>query len=128
VPPFLRYYAGGVDTIRGFEYRTITPYENGYQVGGKKEVLSTAEYSLPLYEEVVRGSTFIDAGSAFDPGQADRFTHQTNTGGFRESVGVGISVRTPFSPIPIRIYFSRALVHNPQDRLKTIDFSFATRF
>jgi outer membrane protein insertion porin family len=128
VPPFLRYYAGGVDTIRGFEYRTITPYENGYQIGGKKELFGTAEYSVPLYEEVVRGSTFIDAGSVFDPGQPDRFAHQTNIGGWRESVGVGLAIRTPFSPIPVRIYLSRALVKNEQDRLKTIDFSFATRF
>ena len=127
-PPFLRYYAGGIDTVRGFEFRTITPHENGFQIGGKKIALGSAEYSLPLYEEVVRGSVFTDAGNVYDAGQTDPRTSITDKGSWRTSAGVGLAIRTPLSPLPIRIYFSRALQHQPEDRLKTIDFTFGTRF
>src|SRR5690349_4797604 len=30
VPPFLRLYGGGIDSIRGFQYRSITPLERGF--------------------------------------------------------------------------------------------------
>ncbi|HYG75360.1 MAG TPA: outer membrane protein assembly factor BamA, partial [Planctomycetota bacterium] len=45
IPPFLRFYAGGIDSIRGFQYRTITPLEDNFSIGGKKMVVATAEYS-----------------------------------------------------------------------------------
>jgi outer membrane protein insertion porin family len=128
VPPFLRFYAGGIDSIRGFQWRTVTPLENNFQIGGKKLVLGTAEYSAPLYQEVVRGSAFIDAGSVWDPGDTDPRTRVTNETGLRASVGLGLAIRTPFSPLPIRIYASRAIQRNDEDRVKTLDFTFGTRF
>ena len=48
--------------------------------------------------------------------------------GFRSSIGVGLAIRTPFSPLPFRIYFSRALTKNPTDQNQTIDFTLGTRF
>jgi outer membrane protein insertion porin family len=128
VPPFQRFYAGGIETIRGFQFRTITPRENNFQIGGKKMVIGTVEYSLPLYEEIVRGSVFIDGGSVWDAGDTDPRTRVTNDSGIRASVGVGLAIRTPLSPLPIRVYFARPIVKNDQDREKTIDFTFGTRF
>jgi len=128
VPPFLRFYAGGIDTIRGFQFRTITPLENNFQIGGKKLFLATAEYSLPLYEEIVRGSAFVDGGEVWDPGNTDPRTRVTNESGFRASVGLGLSIKTPLSPLPIRIYVARPVAKNEEDREKTIDFTFGTRF
>jgi outer membrane protein assembly factor BamA len=52
----------------------------------------------------------------------------TNESGWRASFGFGLSIRTPFSPLPVRVYFSRAILKNDQDRTKTIDFTFGTRF
>jgi outer membrane protein insertion porin family len=128
VPPFLRFYAGGIDSIRGFQYRSVTPLENNYSIGGKRMALGTAEYSAPLYEEVVRGSVFFDVGSVWDAGKTDPRTRLTNDSGIRASIGLGLSVRTPFSPMPIRLYFSRPISANEHDRQKTFDFSFGTRF
>jgi outer membrane protein insertion porin family len=128
VPPFLRYYAGGIDSIRGFQYRTITPKENHYDIGGKKMAVTTAEYSLPLYEEIVRGSVFMDAGTVTDAGDTDPHARVTNESGWRVSTGIGLAIRTPLSPMPIRVYISRPIKLNEQDRTKTIDFTFGTRF
>ena len=128
IPPFLRFYGGGIDSVRGFQYRTIAPRENHFEIGGKKEALGTAEYSLPLYEEIVRGSVFSDIGTVWDAGHTDPHTTVSNESGWRGSVGVGLSIRTPLSPMPIRIYLSRPYMKNDEDRLKTIDFTFGTRF
>ena len=128
VPPFLRLYGGGIDTVRGFAYRSITPYEKGFQIGGKRLAYATAEYSMPLYEEVVRGLAFVDSGSVWDAGKTDPHTRVVNTSGRRTSIGLGLAVRTPFSPAPVRIYISRAVEHTPFDRLKRIDFTLGTRF
>ncbi|MCZ7643675.1 MAG: BamA/TamA family outer membrane protein [Planctomycetota bacterium] len=128
VPPFLRYYGGGIGSIRGFENRTIAPLENGFYVGGKKSLTGTAEYSMPLYEEIVRASVFLDAGSIWDAGKTDSGVDVRNDGGLRASVGIGLAIRTPLSPLPFRIYFSRAIARNDEDREKTFDFTFGTRF
>jgi outer membrane protein insertion porin family len=135
VPPFLRYYAGGIDTVRGFQFRSITPIEytrfiggEAFQIGGKREVFGTAEYSLPLYEDILRASVFADAGSVFDAGQTDPHMRVVNTSGLRISAGLGLSIRTPLSPTPIRLYFSQAVRQNTYDRTKFLDFSFGTRF
>ncbi|MBE7463996.1 MAG: BamA/TamA family outer membrane protein [Planctomycetes bacterium] len=128
VPPFLRYYGGGIGTIRGFENRTISPQENGFYIGGKKQVAVTAEYSLPLYEEIVRASVFVDAGSVWDAGETDPGSEVLNDTGLRASAGIGLAIRTPLSPLPFRIFISRPLVKNDEDRTKTVDFTFGTRF
>lgn len=128
VLPFQRYFGGGINTIRGFENRTVAPLEDGVLIGGKKIVTGTVEYSMPLYEEIVRAAVFADAGQVWDAGNTDSGTKITNESGWRASVGFGLAIRTPFSPLPVRVYFSRAIMKNDQDRTKTIDFTFGTRF
>lgn len=128
IPPFLRYFGGGISDVRGFESRTISPIQDGFLIGGKKLVAATAEYSIPLYEEIVRASVFMDTGQVSDAGNTAPDARVVNHTGFRTSVGLGLSVRTPFSPMPIRIYFSKAIQRNDEDRVKTVDFTFGTRF
>ena len=128
VPPFQRYYGGGISDVRGFQNRSITPYVNGFPVGGKKSLSATAEYSVPVYEEIVRASVFMDAGQVWDAGKPDPGTTVTNRSGLRASIGLGLAIRTPLSPLPIRVYFSKAIARNDEDQLKSFDFSFGTRF
>lgn len=127
-PFFLRFFAGGPSNLRGFKRRTISPRENGFQIGGKKIITATAEYSVPLYEEIVRASLFLDAGSVWDAGKTDPNTRVDNTSGLRATVGFGMAIRTPMSPVPIRFYFARPLIKNDADNPKSFDFTFATRF
>jgi outer membrane protein insertion porin family len=128
VPPFLRYYGGGVGSIRGFESRTVAPIEGGYLIGGKKSITASAEYSMPLYEEIVRGSIFLDVGQVWDAGKTDPGYLVTNESGIRASAGVGLAIRTPLSPMPIRVYFSHVIKKNENDQTKSFDFTFGTRF
>ena len=128
VPPFLRLYGGGIDSVRGFAYRSITPQERGFAIGAKRLQYASAEYSMPLYEEVVRGAVFVDAGTAYGAGHTDPHVRVTNESGLRTSAGVGLYIRTPFSPAPVRLYFSRAIDYTIYDKKKPIDFTLGTRF
>ncbi|HYE98300.1 MAG TPA: outer membrane protein assembly factor BamA, partial [Planctomycetota bacterium] len=49
VPLFERFYAGGRDSIRGFDFRGMGPHEAGDPVGGEALVFLSAEYSYPLF-------------------------------------------------------------------------------
>lgn len=128
VPPFLRLYGGGIDSIRGFQYRSITPMERGFAIGAKRLQYASAEYSMPLYEEVVRGAVFYDTGTAYGAGNVDPHVRVTNDSGLRSSAGVGLYIRTPFSPAPVRLYFSHAIDKTIYDKTKSIDFTLGTRF
>jgi outer membrane protein insertion porin family len=92
VPVYERYFAGGSSSsnaIRGFEFggagahgegdprysagsttvgRTLvkTLGNSGDPMGGNILVVSSAEYSFPLYQRILRGVLFVDAGMTRD--------------------------------------------------------------
>lgn len=64
-PVFERFYAGGIGSMRGFDYRGISP-RAGFRdnrVGGDFLLLTGAEYSFPLYAKAIRGVFFADMGT-----------------------------------------------------------------
>jgi outer membrane protein insertion porin family len=64
VPVFERFYAGGVDSFRGFALRGVSPVEpvKQEQVGGESMLVGSLEYSLPLMKDGLRLVGFVDAG------------------------------------------------------------------
>ena len=61
VPLYERYFLGGSDSIRGFEYRTVSPVVNQRNIGGQTMLLLTAEVTHPIWGPI-RGAVFADAG------------------------------------------------------------------
>ncbi len=69
-PLFERFYAGGSGTLRGLSFRTVSPKEGGYAVGGDALATLGAEYTFPIYRtelqdrktDIIRGALFIDTG------------------------------------------------------------------
>ena len=53
---------------------------------------------------------------------------QTDGSGYRASVGAGIHVKTPFSPMPIRIYGIIPLNDKENDNTEFLQFSFGAQF
>jgi outer membrane protein assembly complex protein YaeT len=82
-PVFERFYAGGIGSIRGFDFRGISPRQGlrNNRVGGEFMVLTGAEYSFPLYAKAVRGVFFTDMGTI-----EEEFGLTT----WRASVGAGV--------------------------------------
>ena len=104
VPTSLRFYAGGDKSVRGFDYREISPTaevidpETGElivdSIGGKYLATSSVEYAYQVAENW-RVAAFVDAGTA---------TNDTSTT-LTYSVGPGVHWLSPIGPV--RLYVAR---------------------
>lgn len=100
LPVNYRFYAGGDQSIRGFDYETIAPVDNqGDLVGGKHLFAGSVEYEHPIAPQWA-AAVFSDFGDAF-----------TEEFDFKQSVGLGVRW---FSPIgPIRLDLAKPLDFQP---------------
>ncbi|BAN48962.1 autotransporter assembly complex family protein [Metapseudomonas resinovorans] len=97
IPPSLRFFAGGDQSVRGYEYQTLSPRDSaGNRVGGRYLLVGSLEYQYPITERW-RVATFVDRGNAVDSLSAAMKT------------GAGMGVRW-VSPVgPIRLDLAKAL-------------------
>ena len=62
MPYYDRFFLGGPDDLRGFEYRDVGPKDSlDEPIGGKTYGMFTAEYSIDVVKPV-RFAIFYDAG------------------------------------------------------------------
>jgi outer membrane protein insertion porin family len=102
LPVYERYYLGGDNTLRGYDFQEVGPKgESGDAVGGDSTFLGSAELYFPIpmdlpYVKVLKGVGFFDIGDVFAKGDMakaiDLFSH-------RKSVGLGVRVGTPMGPV-----------------------------
>ncbi|AOA58537.1 autotransporter assembly complex protein TamA [Acinetobacter larvae] len=93
VPYNLRYFAGGDQSIRGFDYKSLSPREYGYKVGGQALAVGSLEYNYQ-FKDGWRAAVFSDVGNAYDKD----FNNKTEY-----SVGLGLRWRSPIGPIRIDV-------------------------
>jgi translocation and assembly module TamA len=98
IPPSLRFFAGGDQSVRGYDYQTLSPTnDNGDRIGGRYMVAGSVEYQYSIAEKW-RVATFIDQGNSFNTVQLPSL-----------KTGVGIGVRW-VSPVgPLRLDLAHAL-------------------
>ncbi|MCY1401263.1 Translocation and assembly module subunit TamA [compost metagenome] len=98
IPPSLRFYAGGDQSVRGYDYQSLSPENSdGDRIGGRYLVAGSVEYQYELLEKW-RVATFIDQGNSFNDLELPTL-----------KTGVGIGVRW-VSPVgPIRLDLAHAL-------------------
>ncbi|WP_046855855.1 autotransporter assembly complex protein TamA [Pseudomonas sp. CCOS 191] len=98
IPPSLRFFAGGDQSVRGYDYQSLSPKNNqGDRIGGRYLVAGSAEYQYSVAEKW-RLATFIDQGNSFNSLELPSL-----------KTGVGIGVRW-VSPVgPLRLDLARAL-------------------
>lgn len=121
VPIFERVFAGGPGSIRGFRFRTVGPkFLGDNPIGGNFRFTATAEVGFPLFQNVVRGVTFIDAGTV-TPSHRD-FTRDD----LRIAAGFGFRIRVPLFPAPVALDFAWPLKKADDDDEQV--FSFAVGF
>lgn len=95
VPATQRFFAGGDRSIRGFNYRSLSPTdEDGFAIGGRYLEVYSAEYNyrfLPRWAAAL----FVDSGRAFDEKDA------------RYHVGAGAGIRwmSPVGPFRVDLAF-----------------------
>ena len=102
VPISEKFFLGGMNSLRGFEARSVGPKEPRQGnpdeedvVGGKKQLYFNFEYLFPLMKSAgIRGMLFFDTGNAYRTGEG--FLSD-----MRNSVGVGVNWYSPFGPLKV---------------------------
>ena len=98
LPPSLRYYAGGDQSVRGYGYKKISPTDAaGNVIGGKDLFTYSLELERVLFEEW-RGAIFYDSGTVMN-------TFSTFT--LQSGAGIGVRWNAPFGQI--RLDLAKAL-------------------
>lgn len=93
VPYKLRFFAGGDQSIRGYDYESLSPLDKGYLTGGQILAVGSAEYNYE-FKPGFRGAVFTDIGNAYDKD----FDTDTKVG-----VGVGIRWASPVGVVRIDV-------------------------
>jgi outer membrane protein insertion porin family len=127
-PVFERYYAGGSKSMRGFQYRgvgpvgirydTLQPSEN--TVGGNFLFLYSVEYTIPVFEEIIRWAFFTDTGTV---------DSEVSLSKYRVAVGTGLRIKIPFlGQAPFALDFAVPLVKEDTDQTQYISFDLSVPF
>ncbi|MDO8302494.1 MAG: outer membrane protein assembly factor BamA [Sedimentisphaerales bacterium] len=131
-PMYEKFYAGGTQSMRGFEYRgvstrgfptvpnTMTENKNGKKkdpIGSSWIFLAGSEVAVPLASDMFQGLLFVDSGAV-------------DTGGYRVAVGTGIQILLPqwFGPVPMRFEFSVPVMKSSEDQTQVFSFSVGRLF
>jgi outer membrane protein insertion porin family len=123
IPIYERFFVGGAQTIRGFEYGMAGPIDqNEDPVGARYMLIFNSELIFPLAREIgLRGAVFFDIGKAWG---AESGKGIKSSRGIKFGVGPGIRWLSPFGPINIDIGFN--LSPKKGEKRHVIDFNAGT--
>ena len=127
LPFFKNFYAGGVDSIRGFQSSTLGPREKQITItgvefrdaiGGNRRVVGNLELLFPMpgvkTEKSVRLSTFLDFGNVFGRDEVVRVQDM------RVSAGFAVSWYSPVGPLKFSL--AKPLKSKPEDKVERFQF------
>ena len=129
-PVFEKFYAGGQGSIRGFDYRGVSPRglrtANGAPLAGAKRddpigsdwmILANTEVTIPIFNENFALMLFVDSG-------------MVETGGYRAAVGMGLQIMLPqwFGPVPMRFSIATPVMKDSSDDTQLFSFSVGRLF
>ncbi|MGI9276838.1 MAG: autotransporter assembly complex protein TamA [Endozoicomonas sp.] len=107
IPPSIRFFTGGDQTVRGYDYESISPRDNsGKLTGARYMTAASAEYEYQFAKHW-RTATFIDAGTATN----EYFTKEQND--WKTGVGVGLRWITPLGPLKVDLAFAVSEKNTP---------------
>ena len=123
VPFFDRFFLGGPDTLRGYDYRDVGPIDSGSEnepIGGNTYGMISAEYSVELFDPI-RLAAFYDGGFV----NVDEWDFSFSD--YNDNVGLGIRMMIAGNPLRLDFGFPlQTSAHN--DESMQFHFSFGTRF
>lgn len=94
LPPSLRFFAGGDQSVRGYSYQSLGPQDaNGQVIGGKNLLTGSVELERAIFESW-GVSVFYDAGNAFDSFNGLRLF---------QGAGVGLHYYTPVGALNLSL-------------------------
>jgi outer membrane protein insertion porin family len=117
VPFYDRYYLGGLYTLRGFKFRSISPRETPAfpgvvqdPIGGDTSWFASVDYSLPIFEKDngpgVRFVLFYDVGAVYAK------SYSVSGSNFDDDWGFGLHINIPKLG-PLRLEYGIPIHHDP---------------
>jgi outer membrane protein insertion porin family len=128
-PFFKNYYAGGMDSVRGYSGYTLGPQDsNGLAMGGNMLADASAGLIFPNgISENLRTIWFVDAGNVYTGLNNTGFGGQsTNSGPIRYSTGLEADMITPIGPVAISL--AQPLNRQHHDSRETFQFALGANF
>lgn len=100
LPVYERFYLGGLNSIRGFEYGKVSPIDplTLERIGGDKMWYTNVELIFPLLEsQGLAGLVFYDSGRVYGNDEAWGDVNE----GVKNSAGIGINWLSPMGPLQV---------------------------
>jgi outer membrane protein insertion porin family len=122
LPDYERFYLGGMNSLRGFDWRDVGPVdEYGDEIGGDKFIQFNVEMLFPLLKDAgLMGVVFFDTGNAYNDDET------IDLGNMRESIGYGIRWYSPMGPI--RLEYGHILDPKEDESSGQWEFTMGTAF
>jgi outer membrane protein insertion porin family len=122
VPIYERYFLGGGNSLRGFEYRRVSPVDNqGNNIGGESMALISFEVTHPIWK-FIRGAIFVDAGYV----GSNSFCFSMNQ--INVGAGYGLRIKVPYLNAPVNLDLAYPIVNNQDDYGSKMRFHFNMGF
>jgi len=125
LPVYERFYLGGLNSVRGFEYAKISPIDpaTGDRIGGDKMWYTNIEVIFPLLQtQGITGVVFFDSGQVLND---DEDFWQVNDS-IKKSAGLGVRWLSPMGPL--RVVWGYNLDPLPDEDQSVWDFSIGGTF
>lgn len=90
LPASRRFFTGGDSSIRGYDYQSLGPVQEGKVIGGRHLATGSLELERPIYGKWSLAA-FIDGGNAWDEGEINPVL----------GVGLGVRWRSPIGPLRV---------------------------
>jgi outer membrane protein insertion porin family len=123
LPFFKAFFAGGGDSVRGYDTASLGPRDSfGNALGGKRKIVGNLEMFYPILkgDKAVRASVFVDAGEIYANGSQPQYES------FRYSAGVGVQWNSPVGPL--KFSYGIPLNAKPGDREQRFQFQAGAAF
>jgi outer membrane protein insertion porin family len=147
LPPYLNYFAGGPDSVRGYRESRLGPRDNiglGNPYGGNFRVVSRLELIFPVpdkWKSAARVSWFYDMGNVFQTGSNVKFlgedditsvNYHFNYANLKRSTGIAVQWLAPLGlfrfsyGVPLNAYPGDTVKFN--DETERFQFSIGQAF
>ncbi|MGO9470862.1 MAG: outer membrane protein assembly factor [Isosphaeraceae bacterium] len=115
-PIYERYFAGNFGSMRGFQYRSVSPHAFGVPTGGVMMAVASVQYQFPWNaRDTFHQIFFTDFGTV---------TPNYQFSDMRVSVGTGLLVAIPaFGPMPFEFDLAFPVLKQYGDKVQYFNFS-----
>jgi outer membrane protein insertion porin family len=114
-PIYERFFAGNFGSLRGFQYRTVSPHAFGVPTGGVMMAIGSVEYQFPWNaRDTIHQIFFTDFGTV---------TGNYEFNDMRVSVGTGLKVVLPIAPMPFEFDLAFPVMKATGDRVAYFNFA-----